>query len=44
MDGRDTNKWLQNYLTNRKQYVVIDEHSSGLLDVTFRCRKVCLIC
>ena len=24
------NKWLQNYLTNRKQYVVIDDHSSDL--------------
>ena len=28
------NKWLQNYLTNRKQYVVIDDHFSGLLDMT----------
>ena len=28
------NKWLQNYLTNRKQYVVIDDHSSDLLDMT----------
>ena len=27
------NKWLQNYLTNRKQYVVIDDHSSDLLDM-----------
>ena len=28
------NKWLQNYLANRKQYVVIDDHSSDLLDMT----------
>ena len=28
------NKWLQNYLTNRKQYVVIDDHSSDMLDMT----------
>ena len=28
------NKWLQNYLTNRKQYVVIDDRSSDLLDMT----------
>ena len=28
------NKWLQNYLTNRKQYVVIDDNSSDLLDMT----------
>ena len=28
------NKWLPNYLTNRKQYVVIDNHSSDLLDMT----------
>ena len=28
------NKWLQNYFTNRKQYVVIDDHSSDLLDMT----------
>ena len=28
------NKWLRNYLTNRKQYVVIDDHSSDLLDMT----------
>ena len=27
------NKWLQNYLTNRKQYVVIDGQSSDLLDM-----------
>ena len=26
--------WVQNYLTNRKQNVVIDYHSSDLLDVT----------
>ena len=26
------NKWLQNYLTNRKQYVMIYYHSSDLLD------------
>ena len=28
------NKWLQNYLTNIMQYVVIDDHSSDLLDMT----------
>ena len=28
------NKWLQNYLIHRKQYVVIDDHSSDLLDMT----------
>ena len=28
------NKWLQNYLTNRKQYVVRDDNSSDLLDMT----------
>ena len=28
------NKWLHNYLTHRKQYVVIDDHSSDLLDMT----------
>ena len=28
------NKWLQNYLTNTKQYVVIDDHSSDMLDMT----------
>ena len=27
-------KWLQNDLTHRKQYVVIDDHSSDLLDMT----------
>ena len=26
--------WLSNYLTNRKQYVNVDGHSSNLLDVT----------
>ena len=28
------NKWLQNYLTHRKQYVVIDDNSSDLLELT----------
>ena len=28
------NKWLQNYLTNIKQYVVIYDHSSDMLDMT----------
>ena len=28
------NNWLQNYVTNRKQYVVIDDHSSDMLDMT----------
>ena len=28
------NKWLQNYLTNIKQYVVIDDDCSDLLDMT----------
>ena len=28
------NKWLQNYLTNIKQYVVIDDYSSDMLDMT----------
>ena len=26
------NKWLENYLTNRKQYAVIDDQSYDLLD------------
>ena len=29
------NKWLQNCLSNRKQYVVIDEDCSALLDMTY---------
>ena len=32
--GGVSNKWLQNYLTNRKQYVLIDDHSFDLLDMT----------
>ena len=28
------NKWLQNYLANRKQYVVINDDCSDLLDMT----------
>ena len=28
------NKWLQNYLPNRKQYVVINDDCSDLLDMT----------
>ena len=28
------NKWLQNYLTHRKQYVVIDDTYSDMLDMT----------
>ena len=32
--GGVSNKWLQNYLTNRKQYVLIDDHSFDLLDLT----------
>ena len=28
------NKWLQNYLTNIKQYVVIEDDCSDLLDMT----------
>ena len=33
------NRWLQNYLTNRKQYVVIDDHSSDMLDMTCGVRQ-----
>ena len=29
-----SNSWLSNYLTNRKQYVYVDGHSSNLLDVS----------
>ena len=29
-----SNSWLSNYLTNRKQYVYVDVHSSNLLDVS----------
>ena len=30
------NKWFANYLTNRKQYVVIDDDCSDLSDMTCR--------
>ena len=28
------NAWLTNYLTNRNQYVIADDHSSGMRRIT----------